>query len=185
MTIVRIRTRSSSACRQIGPICRALSAALVLVFAVSACSQDAASQRQAFLESIQPFDFEAYNMAFAQCMRQEGFAVEVNKDGLAMPMGDQHEEGFAAMDRCETEMRERGLSPEPRVFSEGELAIVFDILVEWGDCLRRAGFEPTSAPSLDAFVESGGSIWNPTDSMGMLSDGEQARMNEACPMPLR
>lgn len=128
---------------------------------------------------------DSYATAMVDCMAGEGFSVERNgTDGIkAVFPPDQFIEGLRAQDEC---VDETGFSDENFVPGENAAAMEAAIasrhaaLIAQRDCLVRAGFAVTEAPSLDDFI-AGGAAWTPL--VPETSAAELEAQRALCPDP--
>jgi hypothetical protein len=71
----------------------------------------------------------------------------------------------SANSKCEAEMKQRGLVPEPTPLTEQQLRDTFQKGKTIAACLTSNGFEVDPIPSFDSFRDSKGGNWDPSGAL--------------------
>lgn len=119
----------------------------------------------------------------AKCMGDRGFPSVRDGIGVGFTVHDDQRPAYEqALADCSTEVDTQ--LPPAEVFSDEEF---YWATVRAGQCLEGLGYEISSPPSEDAFVESLRGIeppWSPYLDLPLtMSMEEWRRVNEACPQP--
>lgn len=97
----------------------------------------------------------------ADCLRDEGFNVRMEGTALVTEVPPEPEEVFnAAVDSCTL----RYFPPQGSDRPSGEdLEARYENLLQVGECVSGAGYEVPTPPTVESFVDSGGTNWDPFD----------------------
>jgi hypothetical protein len=97
----------------------------------------------------------------ADCLRDEGFHVRMEGTALVTEVPPEQEEVFnAAVDDCTL----RYFPPQGSDLPSGEdLEARYEHLLQAGECVSGAGYEVPTPPTVESFVDSGGTNWDPFD----------------------
>ena len=118
-----------------------------------------------------------------ECFRRYGFEGEIQDDlGILFDVPAEQQDRFAEVNQLclKDEAAEFGM--ELGVPSEEELVKEFRALLYVRECMIAEGYPVDDPPSLETFVESGGSAWHPYNAFmasGRASEFETLR--ETCP----
>lgn len=128
---------------------------------------------------------DSYATAMVDCMAAKGFTVERNgSDGIkAVFPPDRFAEGLRAQDECisETGFSDENLVPGENLAAlEAAIASHHAALIDQRNCLVRAGFAVTEAPSLEDYI-AGGAVWTPFVAEASAAELESQRA--LCPDP--
>ena len=162
---------------------RAAAAGVLLLTIGGACAStaevDSTSASPADVNPLQPV---------VSCMRERGFNAAIDPvDGALAGTypSDQREIFQEALEEC---MSGAGLDTdaEKPTLSDADYERLFTAYVETAECLVAEGFEVSTPPSLQVFIESEGEAWHPYDVIAhdrSLSDSDWQRANRLCPQP--
>lgn len=117
------------------------------------------------------------------CVADAGFEVEVvpEEGALLAAPGQQEDEYRQALALCEEEAFSSGLVGRPTTPGVAELQAWYEAYQLTYACLIEEGFEPDPPPSVELYVEGGGSTWHPYNG---LSPKEAAEVEETCTQDL-
>ena len=97
----------------------------------------------------------------ADCLREEGFNVRMEGSALVTDVPPEQEEVFnAAVDDCTLRYFPSQGSGLP---GREDLEARYELLLKVAECVSRAGFEVPNPPTVESFVDSGGTNWDPFD----------------------
>jgi hypothetical protein len=162
---------------------RAAFAGAFLIAMVGACANDAKiDSAPAVIEDASPLQ------PVVSCMKERGFVAAIDPaDGALAGVypSNQRDVFQEALAEC---MAGAGLDTEAEkpTLSDADYERLFKAYVETADCLAEEGFETSTPPSLQVFIESEGEVWHPYDVIAhdrSLSDTDWQRANRLCPQP--
>jgi hypothetical protein len=158
--------------RRVMMVRRMLATALILMLSAAACGSPIGSQ------SPQPSTPSATNAvsiptgnlsAFDRCLIAAGYQIKAfnpDSQGRSQYQWTLEKTGADA-DRAREEQEQcKTLSPSPHILTDAEVADVYNLWVDEYHCLVGMGYEPTSPPSVEAFIASWKtSVWMPIDGI--------------------
>lgn len=105
-------------------------------------------------------DWVLVNSRVVDCMNDHGFAVTLHPDGLgsnwaAIPP-EQNQLAQAVNYACRDGLR----IPSREPFSRSQWEELFAYQLGLADCIDRQGYDTTDPPTIEAFIESEGAIWD-------------------------
>ncbi len=114
-----------------------------------------------------------------ECLRRFGVAAEVAEGGVEVFGAVDQGRLEALLEACEHEAIEVGvLEPEP-TDPEAFYRELYAFYLTVKECLEGEGYQVPEPPSLEAFVESAGSVWYPYD---LVPVSRQEKLKETrCP----
>lgn len=127
---------------------------------------------------------EEFDQRFRACLEENGFTVSLDGEGVSsvdVPE-DQDEVFLQIAAECRSEAGWRLLGPP----TPEELGLAFDARIQVADCLEGLGYLVTDPPSRAAWIDSGGTMWDPYDNLipGVsISEDEYDRISATCPNP--
>lgn len=122
--------------------------------------------------------------AFALCMREAGFEVDVDErvpsfEAAADLPEDQVEAYNATFDQCRTR-----LGGPPVDATALDLPALYEATVAAKTCLEQLGYRVSQPPSMEVWIDSyERGPWLPHSDLQGLSEAEWTRVNEKCPQP--
>lgn len=134
----------------------------------------------------------AWMEAKAQCHTDQGFPATLQPDGgIATPVAPGQEDDYLAVSELCDEIvtEQRGPAPVDVFFTEDELSVMYDLLLERAECLDEAGYPVTEPTSRERYIEQTLSLyegaadvvpWSPSADIPP-SSGPDAL--EQCPVP--
>ncbi len=120
-----------------------------------------------------------------ECFRRYGFDGEIQEDaGILFDVPPDQQERFVEVNaRCvEEEAAEFGI--EVGVPSVESLRRHYRAYLYVRECMIAEGYPVDDPPSMEVFVESGGSVWHPYDAVMRSSPSSFSRLEETCPQDL-
>jgi hypothetical protein len=124
------------------------------------------------------------HLSFLQgCLAEGGFEASIDADegAIETSLGQQEEQFRTALAECAEEAFASGVVGRPTTPGEEELAAYFEAYHLTYECLLAEGYQPEPPPSVDLFVESGGTNWHPYNG---LSNSQITAIEDTCPQDL-
>lgn len=143
---------------------------------------------QATATTYEQYDglFAEWQDAFIECARSEGLPASAPVDGRGIDNGSSPDRPVAEGVGLDRECIERvGLPPRAPSLTPETLSGLYDLSLEQAECLRRAGYPVTPAPSREVWIETYTSdepAWLPMQAV-YDSGGDAAAAVAACPDP--
>jgi len=137
------------------------------------------------VEFVRYLDPDEWAEVHAQCLRDQGFHVEVTLDGglLFNLPEDQQKALHEAAYRCDVQYP---VHPRFRQrLSIEQIALLYEYYVDTlKPCLEAEGYEIEQPPSLETFAATlyEDSSWHPYNSVPLIRREEQHRLQQKCPM---
>lgn len=158
---------------------------IIVVAAATSCTTTGSPPPPETSGDPPTIELPALEDRYNQCLATEGFKRRSLEDGtwVVELAPEQRDRYVAAVRRCAEEV---GLvTPgEPAPLSEEQLRSLYDGYLEVSSCLSELGYPVPQAPSVDSFVDAGGSGWTPWDMiLDRVDEEERKRITRECPHP--
>ncbi|MBW1637822.1 hypothetical protein G3H63_01805 [Microbacterium resistens] len=159
----------------------ALSAALLVAFAVSGCVTEPVVH-----ETHAPFELNGVEPDFgeklASCLNDSGWEVTVSEDGgVTATIPEASDDIYsAAVSECTEKL---GIGNPPPL-SDTQARKLYTALVQLSDCLRDEGYTIDNVPSEQAFLD--GTVFDPYGEIygnGEIAGADFADLHDTCPQP--